>query len=100
MAVLIRPVFRAFVYCVCFAFLLSGAAAPMSAIAFAVSLITSIGMDSCTAKGACSIFIQIKVDAVVALAGWRFLCVCAFDGFLLWFRIAYACPATASLCNM
>ena len=24
---------------------------------------------------------------------------CAFDGFLLWFRIAYACPATASLCN-
>ena len=22
-----------------------------------------------------------------------------FDGFLLWFRIAYACPATASLCN-
>ena len=34
-----------------------------------------------------------------ALVGWRFLCVCAFDGFLLWVRIAYACPATASLCN-
>ena len=34
-----------------------------------------------------------------ALVGWRFLCVCAFDGFLLWFRIAYACPTTASLCN-
>ena len=33
-----------------------------------------------------------------ALVGWRFLCVCAFDGFLLWL-IAYACPATASLCN-
>ena len=27
------------------------------------------------------------------------MCVCAFDGFLLWFRIAYACPATTSLCN-
>ena len=25
--------------------------------------------------------------------------MCAFNGFLLWFRIAYACPATASLCN-
>ena len=25
------------------------------------------------------------------------MCVCAFDGFLLWVRIAYACPAT--LCN-
>ena len=25
--------------------------------------------------------------------------VCAFDGFLLWVRIAYACPTTASLCN-
>ena len=35
-----------------------------------------------------------------ALVGWRFLCVCAFDGFLLWFRIAYACPTTASLCNI
>ena len=35
-----------------------------------------------------------------ALVGWRFLCVCAFDGFPLWFRIAYACPATASLCNI
>ena len=34
-----------------------------------------------------------------AMAGLRFLCVCAFDGFLIWFRIAYACPATASLCN-
>ena len=34
-----------------------------------------------------------------ALVGWRFLCVCAIDGFLLWFRIAYACPTTASLCN-
>ena len=34
-----------------------------------------------------------------ALVGWRFLCVCAFDDFLLWFRIAYACPTTASLCN-
>ena len=34
-----------------------------------------------------------------ALVGWRFLCVCAFDGFLLWFRIACACPTTASLCN-
>ena len=27
------------------------------------------------------------------------LCVCAFDGFLLWVRIAYACPTIASLCN-
>ena len=27
-----------------------------------------------------------------ALVGWRFLCVCAFDAFLLWSRIAYACP--------
>ena len=34
-----------------------------------------------------------------ALVGWRFLCVCGFDGFLLWVRIAYACPTTASLCN-
>ena len=34
-----------------------------------------------------------------ALVGWRFLCVCAFDGFLLWVRIAYACPTIASLCN-
>ena len=30
---------------------------------------------------------------------WRFLCVCAFDGFLLWFWTAYACPTTASLRN-
>ena len=28
-----------------------------------------------------------------------FLCVCSFAGFLLWVRIAYACPTTASLCN-
>ena len=28
------------------------------------------------------------------------MCVCAFDGFLLWFRIAYTYPATASLCNL
>ena len=34
-----------------------------------------------------------------ALVGWRFLCVCAFDGFLLWVRIASACPTIASLCN-
>ena len=34
-----------------------------------------------------------------ALVGWRFLCVCAFDGFLLWIRIASACPTIASLCN-
>ena len=34
-----------------------------------------------------------------ALVGWRFLCVCAFDGYLLWVRIAYACPTIASLCN-
>ena len=34
-----------------------------------------------------------------ALVGWRFLCVCAFDDFLLYFRIAYACSTTASLCN-
>ena len=27
------------------------------------------------------------------------LCVCAFDGSLLWVRIAYACPTIASLCN-
>ena len=27
------------------------------------------------------------------------MCVCAFDGFLLWVRIAYACPTIASLCN-
>ena len=34
-----------------------------------------------------------------ALVGWRFLCVCAFDGFLLWVRIASACSTIASLCN-
>ena len=34
-----------------------------------------------------------------ALVGWRFSCVCAFDGFLLWVRIASACPTIASLCN-
>ena len=27
------------------------------------------------------------------------VCVCAFDGFLLWVRIASACPTIASLCN-
>ena len=27
------------------------------------------------------------------------LAVCAFDGFLLWIRIASACPTIASLCN-
>ena len=27
------------------------------------------------------------------------MCVCAFDGFLLWVRIASACPTIASLCN-
>ena len=35
-----------------------------------------------------------------ALVGWRFLCVCAFDGFLLWVRIAYACPTIASLATI
>ena len=33
------------------------------------------------------------------LVGCPFLCVCAFDGFLLWVRIAYACPTIASPCN-
>ena len=35
-----------------------------------------------------------------ALVGWRFLCLCSFDGFLLWVRIAYAWPTIASLCNI
>ena len=33
-----------------------------------------------------------------ALVGWRFLCVCAFDGFLLWVRIASACPIFLGEC--
>ena len=34
-----------------------------------------------------------------ALVGWHFLYVCAFNGFLLWVRIASACPTIAILCN-
>ena len=34
-----------------------------------------------------------------ALMGWRFLCMCAFGCFLLWFLIAYACLTIKSLCN-
>ena len=34
-----------------------------------------------------------------ALVGWRFLCVCAFGGFLLRFLIAYACLNITSLGN-
>ena len=39
----------------------------------------------------------VKRELSVTLV--RFLCVCAFDGFLLWVRIAYACLTTASLRN-
>ena len=41
---------------------------------------------------------MLQRDADVV--GWRFLCVCAFDGFLLWFRVAYAKPEQETIeCN-
>ena len=37
--------------------------------------------------------------ALLACVGGLAFAVCAFDGFLLWVRIASACPTIASLCN-
>ena len=39
-----------------------------------------------------------RVALLDCIGGLAFV-VCAFGSFLLWFLIAYACPATASLCN-
>ena len=37
--------------------------------------------------------------ARAAFLGWRFICVCAFGGFLLCFLIAYAYLTITSSCN-
>ena len=56
-------------------------------------------LDACTAAllGGCCL--RLVQHCWHALVGWRFLCVCAFGGFLLQFLIAYACLPITSLCN-
>ena len=55
--------------------------------------------DFCLSRGLGDVYKRQVLCGWPALVGWRFLCVCAFDGFLLWVRIASACPTIASLCN-
>ena len=44
-------------------------------------------------------FLRFVPRCQPALVRWRFLCVCAFGGFLLSFPVAYACLTIASLWN-
>ena len=54
-------------------------------------------LDACVVSGLGRCLLRFVQRCWPALVGWRFLYVCALGGFLLWFRIAYACPTTASL---
>ena len=68
------------------------------AVWFDVCVVSSLAACKCPDWGIASL--HLGQCGWPALVGWRFLCACAFDGFLLWFRIAYACPTTESLCNI
>ena len=68
------------------------------AVWFAVCVVFSLA--ACVAPNSGVASLRRVLCGWPALVGWRFLCVCAFDGFLLWVRIAYACPTIASLCNI
>ena len=52
-------------------------------------------LDACTA----SLDERLLFAAHAALSGWRFLCVRAFGGFLLYFLVADACLTITSLCT-
>ena len=54
-------------------------------------------LPACTAAWLGSRCLWLVQSCWPALVGWRLLCVNAFGGFLLWFRIAFASPSLYSV---